>query len=720
MKKVININFQGRVIPIEEPAYENLKKYVESLRTYFSNEEGREEIVNDIENRIAELFNEKMKAGASFITEAHVEAIISSMGRPEQFDELSMNDESSSSQSNQHQRTEHPRGNLFRNANDKLIGGICSGIGSYFRVDTSIIRVLFVLLAFGSFGFMFFLYIILWAILPSKYVAETVVRRKLYRDADHKVIGGVLSGIAQYFNIQVWIPRLIFLLPVLLSVFKESFPFGFPIFYGFSGSLVLTYIILWAVIPKAVTATEKMEMKGEKIDLESIKQKFQDEMHGLKKHVDENKDKWASTLKSKSSEFAQEVKETAQPAGRGFFRFIAALFKVFVFFILGVIALTLFALGTAIVVVGNALMPLKDFMINSNMIQLYGWGTVLLFLLLPIIALLIYFFRKLTGIKSKSSWLGWTWGALWTLGWISVTMFFVTVSKDFKRSGQVKQPVQLQQPSTGKLKLMFTDPAGKYYPIDFDFFNENDEDLEGIVGLRLSRNEDSLLMTNMRIRLQKSNDDSFHVSIIKRARASSAADAELYAEQINFTVEQSDSILNLPHGFIIDNKNKFRNQQLIFVVEIPVGKEVYIDRKASNFIWVNFRGGARGLSVDIDEDYEDESWRPGVWYKMTENGIERNGDALDLDRPDRPPLPDSPIDPEEKIERLREEIREKERELESADNRINEKDSLAEMQVGANGYNNKISSSQSSSEERDRKGNFQILFRALNLLKLAR
>lgn len=94
----------------------------------------------------------------------------------------------------------------------------------------------------------------------------------------------------------------------------------------------------------------------------------------------------------------------------------------------------------------------------------------------------------------------------------------------------------------------------------------------------------------MRIRLQKSNDDSFHVSIIKRARASSAADAEQYAEQIAYTVEQSDSILYLPHGFIIDNKNKFRNQQLIFVVEVPVGKEVYIDRKASNFIWFNITG----------------------------------------------------------------------------------------------------------------------------------
>lgn len=57
MKKVININFQGRVIPIEEDAYENLKKYVESLRQYFANEEGKEEIINDIENRIAELFS---------------------------------------------------------------------------------------------------------------------------------------------------------------------------------------------------------------------------------------------------------------------------------------------------------------------------------------------------------------------------------------------------------------------------------------------------------------------------------------------------------------------------------------------------------------------------------------------------------------------------------------------------------------------------------------
>jgi hypothetical protein len=86
MKQVININFQGRVIPIEESAYDILKQYVESLRRYFANEEGRDEIINDIEGRIAELFGETLKKGATCITDENVEAIITSMGRPEDFE----------------------------------------------------------------------------------------------------------------------------------------------------------------------------------------------------------------------------------------------------------------------------------------------------------------------------------------------------------------------------------------------------------------------------------------------------------------------------------------------------------------------------------------------------------------------------------------------------------------------------------------------------------
>src|ERR1700754_2072583 len=86
MKKVININFQGRVIPIEETAFDLLKQYIESLRSYFAREEGRDEIINDIESRIAELFSERLKKGAVCITDDDVNAVIASIGRPDDFE----------------------------------------------------------------------------------------------------------------------------------------------------------------------------------------------------------------------------------------------------------------------------------------------------------------------------------------------------------------------------------------------------------------------------------------------------------------------------------------------------------------------------------------------------------------------------------------------------------------------------------------------------------
>src|SRR6476619_280543 len=87
MKKIININLSGRVIPIEDSAYESLQRYIESLRRYFANEEGRDEIINDIESRIAELMNDRVRRGAAAVTEADMDEIIASMGRVEDCEE---------------------------------------------------------------------------------------------------------------------------------------------------------------------------------------------------------------------------------------------------------------------------------------------------------------------------------------------------------------------------------------------------------------------------------------------------------------------------------------------------------------------------------------------------------------------------------------------------------------------------------------------------------
>jgi phage shock protein PspC (stress-responsive transcriptional regulator) len=152
MKKVININFQGRVIPIEETAYDTLQQYIESLRRFFATEEGRDEIINDIEGRIAELFAETLQKGSVCITEANVATIINSMGRPEDFEAEEANVKSQLSgegkttgQERTHSYTSTGAKRLYRDENHKVLGGVCSGIANYFSIDPVIIRILFVL-----------------------------------------------------------------------------------------------------------------------------------------------------------------------------------------------------------------------------------------------------------------------------------------------------------------------------------------------------------------------------------------------------------------------------------------------------------------------------------------------------------------------------------------------------------------------------------------------
>ncbi|MEY3350161.1 MAG: hypothetical protein RIQ50_272 [Bacteroidota bacterium] len=640
MNKVININFQGRVIPIEEPAYEELKKYVESLRAHFANEEGREEIINDIENRIAELFNERLKSGQSFISVSDVESIIVSMGRPEQFDTMGLeSDESESSagfQQSSYSYQREPRGSLYRNQNDKMIGGVCSGIGAYLKIDTTLVRVLFALLAFGAFGTGVVLYIVLWAILPARFIDKNIVARKLYRDPEQKVIGGVCSGIAHYFNIAVWIPRLIFALPLLLGAFELPFTLiFFPVAASFSSTIFLIYIILWVVVPKAVSASEKLEMKGQRVDLASIKNKVQDELHEINKNIKENASKWGKNVETKVNEWGQEVKETAQhlaketgPAarstGNAFLRFIATAFKIFIFFILGIVAIaliaTIFGLGAA----ASVVMPLRSFIADGQLIYWYAWGTLILFIFVPIIAIVQWLIRAIIGHKTKSNVIAITLGSLWILGWVCITLLVSTVSRQFKRSGSVKQEISLTQPANGRMKIQFNEAEGNYYPFDMNWGITINDESNSDDGVMLSNNEDSLLLSNIRIRLFKSSDTQFRATLIRRARGNTPADAERFAEKIDFSIDQQDSLLSIPIAFPITRETKFHNQQVSLELFVPVGKEIYIDRMAEDLSWYTLRSGGRGLNIQLDQNDEDEQdWRPGVWYIMTDNGLER-------------------------------------------------------------------------------------------------
>src|SRR5215204_1941103 len=288
MKKIININLSGRVVPIEDSAYEKLQEYIESLRRYFANEEGRDEIINDIESRIAELMSEKVRKGADSITDADVNEIANSMGRPEDFEGEEIKEQSyassassagSSQQSTQSQAPPKAKRGLYRDTSDKFIGGVCSGIAAYLNEDPAIVRILFAIITFGGFGLGFMAYIILWIVLPAKDV-EGYAGKRLFRNPAGKIIGGVCSGLAAYFNKSAVGIRLIFLAPILLNILINMFNgFGgrgnfifFPniVFGSLTSTFVIAYIILWIVLPEARSPYEKMEMRGEKVDVNTI------------------------------------------------------------------------------------------------------------------------------------------------------------------------------------------------------------------------------------------------------------------------------------------------------------------------------------------------------------------------------------------------------------------------------------------------------------------
>ena len=188
MKKTYNINLGGIVFHIDEDAYDLLDKYLSNLRIHFSKEEGAEEIVHDMELRISELFSERLNERKQVITLVDVEEIIAQMGKPEEFSEDTTQD------TNEYIKEEKGPKRLFRDPDNKVIGGVCSGIAAYLGWDVTAVRIIFIALA----------------------------------------------------------------LPFILN--------GSLILNG----VVIAYIIAWIIIPEANTAAEKLSMKGMKVNVENI------------------------------------------------------------------------------------------------------------------------------------------------------------------------------------------------------------------------------------------------------------------------------------------------------------------------------------------------------------------------------------------------------------------------------------------------------------------
>lgn len=616
MKKVININFQGSVIPIEETAYDILKQYVESLRRYFVNEEGRDEIINDIEGRIAELFGETLKKGSTCITDEDVSAIIKSIGRPEDFDDAEEQVKSRVYEESGNKYTYTKGDRLYRNENEKVIAGVCGGIATYFGVDPLIIRILFIVCTVG-FGFGLLVYLVLWVAVPS--TASAIIgssKKRLLRDGEDKLIAGVCKGLSLYFGVNVWIPRILFLIPFISIIFRwnnwgaVSYPNFFSV--SFSPAATIVYIILWLVLPEAKSTSDRLEMKGEKVDLNSIKNNITEELKGVHERVAKFGAEAGTFVGERGAQVGKEFATVAKKSGRGLGDLIALLVKIFIYFIVAVI---LFGVVTGLFAVGVAmigLMPLKNYLINDGTQTTLAWGALLLFIWVPVIGIVTYIIRRLAKMKRNSQAIRIGFMALWLVGLACAIAVIVSLVNDFRyRSTPIEQNITLANARVAKLELR-ADRLGEYYN-RYDWFQ-----FEPFARM----DEDSVFINNVNVRLIKATADSFSVTLLKMSNGNTKQHANELSAKIDYRINQQDTVLQLSKGIAITPVEKVRNQMVYITVAVPVGKHILINRSV---------GGGNGhvhFSFGNNNNWDDDrndglSWDYDVEYLMTTDGLQR-------------------------------------------------------------------------------------------------
>ena len=167
MNKTVNINLAGTFFHIDDDAFAKLTRYLDAIRRSFSDPQGQDEIIRDIEARIAELFSEKIEDDSQVITLKELDEVITVMGQPEDYiiDEEIFEDTPDSKKRRSRSSSSYKQ--LFRDIDNKFIAGVSSGLGHYLNIDALWIRLIWIVLVLIGWGTPILIYILLWVLVPA-------------------------------------------------------------------------------------------------------------------------------------------------------------------------------------------------------------------------------------------------------------------------------------------------------------------------------------------------------------------------------------------------------------------------------------------------------------------------------------------------------------------------------------------------------------------------
>ncbi|MGJ1266216.1 PspC domain-containing protein [Sphingobacterium spiritivorum] len=476
MNKTIIININGIVFHIEEDAYETLRSYMIDIKRHFGKSEDSKEILEDIENRIAEMFSERIESGRKeVINNEDVNDVIAQMGRVSDFDTA---DESYGEGYTQQDYTNNQ-----------------------------------------SFTF----------------------GKKLMRDPDDTVISGVCSGIGHYVGLEARWVRLLFVLFVLLG-----------------GSGILAYVILWIIMPVAVTRADKMEMRGEAPNLQNFKKNFEEEMSGFRENFSGAGDSLSQGVRSAGDVIVKILTVFVKAIG------LVIAFSIGLSLLALLIAVIFFAFGISGFSDNGIMYPVNFMEPNQAYIALIAAAFAIA---IPMIAIFYSIIRALFNKGSMNKYVSISLFIVWLLATGVSISYGVNTMKDFKEESTIVEEKPLQRQAVYHLserdvRVIKVEESNTKRTIKID-----DRDLS------------DFLKNNIRVKVEKI--DSLKAPYIKYEYSSRGKNYQLAtnrASQIRYQVTQDSLGIHFDSHFKLREKELYRDQEVTVTLYLPVGSKVIIDR----------------------------------------------------------------------------------------------------------------------------------------------
>lgn len=520
MKKTFTINIGGIIFHIDEDAYTKLNAYLASIKKHFKNLEGCDEIIADIEGRIAEILQSKLTKTKEVIILIDINEIIERMGEPSDFMEDPMEEETSHSYQQQ-------------------------------------------------------------------------AYKRLYRDSEVKLIGGVAGGIAAYFNIDaVWV-RLLFVLSILTSL----------------GPFI--YLILWIALPEAKTTAERLEMRGKRVNISNIEKSMKEEFENIKDRFSDLSDQAKKSYK-KTTPHAKNIFENILDA-------FSIIFKLFIKGLLYLIGIVFLLLGFAFVIGflggifgfggiifndhGFQIFPVTEllniFFSASGNIGLFKVGLFLL-LVVPFLMLIYHGIRLIIGFERIKG-MGTSAFVLWIMGLIFTAAFLLKIYKNVKYEALDTEKLKIEQPDSNFIYLVSDEmnQLDRYNYIDWIEF----DDVDIIISDKF------YYINQARLDIVESHNDKFELIRYASARGKTGRNAREKAEMITYTFEQDGNTFNFDQFYGVPKDMPWSNPKIKLEFRIPIGTKIKFDKDIQHLL--------RGRRASYYRYWSDDV------YIMTENGLEK-------------------------------------------------------------------------------------------------